>query len=868
MRFRPRGASGKPPVIAGAAIRDRRIGSGRPVLLGKAAPFVSNSRGGTLTRSSASFAMNFFQVSPRHALLLVLAVLPLRGAEEWSGVYPHLAFFNNEGECGTGAVVPWAGKLWALTYAPHMPKGSSDKLYEISPDLVLTVRPESIGGTPANRMIHRESGQLFLGPYAIDGTGAVRVIPYSEMFGRPTANARHLTDPAAKIYCASMEEALYEIDVKTLAVATLYRDEQDKTPGPRAGLPGYHGKGMFSGQGVLVYANNGENSPEARRDPFIPSGVLAEWNGTDWKVVRRAQFTEVTGPGGILGNENPATDPIWSMGWDAKSLILMLRDGGGWHAYRLPKASHSYDGAHGWNTEWPRIRGIGGDDDLLMTMHGMFWSFPKTFSLADTSGIDPRSTYLKVVGDFCQWQDRVVFGCDDTAKSEFLNKRRAKGEIAAPQSQSNLWFVDPAKLDRLGPVIGRGSVWLREDVAAGTKSDPYLFGGLKHRALHLAHGGEGELGVALEVDRDGKGNWEPLKTVVVPPRGYLWTAFDESESGVWIRLVPSAAASGLTAAFTNADEDGRPAGTTPPAKFAGIATAASSAASGGVIRARGGNKRDLHLAARTGAGALGLYTLSSREGTLALTPEDNATELAWLEENAAIPSRVGVVGTDAASVIYTDDAGKRFRLPRGNAAFDRPNPLGGERLCREVATERDLFNCHGTFFELPAENAAGFSRVRPVATHALRIVDYCSYRGLLVISGVDPGEAGGNRHVIRSSDGRTALWVGAIDDLWELGKPAGSGGPWKDAVVKAGETSDAYLMTGYDVKELTLSSDRDTKVTVEVDTSGMGDWVVYRGFALGAGTEEKHFFPQGYQAYWLRCRSDHAATVTAWLEYR
>ncbi len=25
-----------------------------------------------------------------------------------SGVYPHLAMWNSEGECGTGAVVPWA----------------------------------------------------------------------------------------------------------------------------------------------------------------------------------------------------------------------------------------------------------------------------------------------------------------------------------------------------------------------------------------------------------------------------------------------------------------------------------------------------------------------------------------------------------------------------------------------------------------------------------------------------------------------------------------------------------------------------------------------------------------------------------------
>ena len=32
-----------------------------------------------------------------------------------SGVYPHLAVFNAYGECGIGAVVPWADKLWFIT---------------------------------------------------------------------------------------------------------------------------------------------------------------------------------------------------------------------------------------------------------------------------------------------------------------------------------------------------------------------------------------------------------------------------------------------------------------------------------------------------------------------------------------------------------------------------------------------------------------------------------------------------------------------------------------------------------------------------------------------------------------------------------
>ncbi len=108
--------------------------------------------------------------------------------------------YNLEDECGTGAVVPWAERLWAVTYAPHKPFGSSDKLYEITPDLQQIVRNESIGGTPANRMIHRESNQLFIGPYAIDKDRKVRAISYEKIPGRPTGLARHLTSPAERIY--------------------------------------------------------------------------------------------------------------------------------------------------------------------------------------------------------------------------------------------------------------------------------------------------------------------------------------------------------------------------------------------------------------------------------------------------------------------------------------------------------------------------------------------------------------------------------------------------------------------------------------------------------------------------------------------
>ena len=112
--------------------------------------------------------------------------------------------------------------------------------------------------------------------------------------------------------------------------------------------------------------------------------------------------------------------------------------------------------------------------------------------------------------------------------------------------------------------------------------------------------------------------------------------------------------------------------------------------------------------------------------------------------NVAIPAPA--LTADAASVLYVDENGKRWRLPKGDAAFDQPGPLGAERLCREVCTERNLLNVHGTFYELPAENAGGFIKLRPIATHNRRIHDFASYRGLLVMSGVARRREGRPHH--------------------------------------------------------------------------------------------------------------------------
>ena len=659
-----------------------------------------------------------------------------------SGIYPKLAFYNNEGECGTGAVVPWAGSLWAITYGPHLPFGSSDKLYQITPDKKMTVRSESIGGTPANRLIHKESNQLNIGPYFINESGDVRVLPWQEAPGRYTGSARHLTDPANKIYIGTMEEGFYEVDVNTLKAKELYKDSNEawrlyrkdskNTPKPVELLPGAHGKGLYSGQGVMVFSNNGENSAAAMKYFDALSGSLSEWDGKDWKVVRRNQFVELTGPGGIYGNTNPETDPIWATGWDHKSVLLGVRDSQkGWTFYRLPKASHSYDGAHGWNTEWPRIRNVGTDDqpDYLMTMHGLFWRFPKLFTVDNSAGIRPRSSYLKVIGDFARWNDELVFGCDDSAQKEFLNKRKAKGNIEGPgQSNSNLWFTSLTKPDELGPATVDGAIWEKEDVQANVYSDPYMFAGWEQRCCWLQNDGKQDITFTFEIDQKGNNVWKELTAVQVEAGQSAYLPFTAKEQGEWIR-VKIDKESNVSVSFVYTTVDTRSSASS--SIFNGLSKVSEENTLGGLLYGLGKNRRALGVLASNIEN--GYYEMSD---TLALVRKDDTQTADFIREKFAMPHQV--VTIDESSVLIVDDRQRRWRLPLGDENYTKLIGQDVVRICREVATERDLFNCHGTFYELPAENADGYAKIRPIASHNFRINDYASYRGMLVMTGIDP----------------------------------------------------------------------------------------------------------------------------------
>ena len=803
-------------------------------------------------------------------------MISINGQRKISGIYPHLTTYahgrvNGEygfgSECGIGALTEWNDKLYMINYATHYPKGSEHKLYIIDQDMNMEIFEGSIGGTPTARMVHQESKQLLIGPYVIDSIGQIRVIPYSRMEGRLNAYARHLKDPENMVYMYDMEGMLYEVNVNTLAVNRLFQDP----------LPGWHGKGAYTSQGRLVVSNNGEHAKEGRATQdkddwenehyqweeswkvdkegvFGPDnlGILAEFDGDNFNVVERSQFTDITTKHGIYAIPNDDS-PLWAIGWDAKSVRLKVMDQGIWHTYLLPKATYNNDPPHGWFTEWPRIRSIG-NGKMMMDMHGMFYDFPESFSASNTAGIKPIGSHLRYIPDFMNWNGQIVLATDETS---------IQGNPLAGQPQSNLWFGSYEQLSEWGPASGYGAVWLKETVSAKQVSEPYLMAGFDKRILHLKNHSENAVIVTMEVDIAGNNEWEEYQTLTLPSGVYQHHIFEPSLKVEWIRLKTDST-SQLTAAFHFTD-DNLNDGSERNTLFSSIADIDYM---GEVNHSKlYSNKSNFNLSVYTGTIANGRFEKTNEleftkfnfEYTKGITDTTAHRALRmkdiWSEDDASI-------------ILNTED--ERLRLPKGHKRYNGDFPSGTTRVVREVESERELANIAGTFYELPLFKVGQeplYKMMRPVATHNKQISDFNTWNGLLVLSGVKQW-ALDSEHVYSSDDGKTSLWFGGIDDLWSFGKPVGIGGPWKDTPVIANEVSDRYLMTGYDKKSLQLKSNKNVSVTLLLYINHYLEAPVeYKKFDLKAGKEQLFQFPKGFSAHWVQLKSDADCTVTAEFTY-
>lgn len=222
-------------------------------------------------------------------------------------------------------------------------------------------------------------------------------------------------------------------------------------------------------------------------------------------------------------------------------------------------------------------------------------------------------------------------------------------------------------------------------------------------------------------------------------------------------------------------------------------------------------------------------------------------------------------GWDKSSAILRvlhDGQWSRYLLPKGSQSFDHTWNTEWMRI-REAQTERYIMDLHGIFYELPALIYAGrVWGIRPISTHLRIVPDYCHWRGLFVMASDQTDNAVGQP--------QSGLWFGNIDDLWNMGKPAGWGGPWWDSPVQADVPSDPYLMTGFDHKVLHLQNKAEEAVTftVEVDFLGDASWVTYAAKELQSQEYLHHEFPAAFSAHWVRLRANKDCQATAHFIYR
>lgn len=229
-------------------------------------------------------------------------------------------------------------------------------------------------------------------------------------------------------------------------------------------------------------------------------------------------------------------------------------------------------------------------------------------------------------------------------------------------------------------------------------------------------------------------------------------------------------------------------------------------------------------------------------------------------------------GWDRASAllkVYTgkDKNWRTYRLPKASHCWEHKWQTEWPRI-RSIEHERLLMDHHGMFYELsPWAFGNQIWGIRPISTHLWVHGDFCSWRGMLVLGADNTShESGGN---VQSAEPQSGLWFGKTDDLWNLGKPKGWGGPWWEDQVEAGAPSDPYLMTGFDKKVLHLSHDSKSavKFKVEVDFLGGANWKTYTTVEVPSEGYLPHVFPEGFSAHWVRVTASSDCRASAHFHY-
>lgn len=430
-------------------------------------------------------------------------------------------------ETGIGAIVPFAGKLWFITYPDVNNNGRGTGLW-VMDERMQPVLVAETNVTSAARITFANA--LFIGVHKITDAGVVtpitgfgandRIAGYAKLAGK------------SDLYAMTMDGIIWKVN-PTTCVAT---QTGLTTPNGQAGLNitgQAHGKEVWGhSDGDHLFCTLNKENPDGRL------GIYTVSTGA-WTDVDAGHNSWVAVAGSYDGKGH-----IFATGHDGLSALLWMFNGQTFDAtprkFRIPLPSDQQK--EGWQQEWMRIRAVE-TERYLMDLHGGFFQLSPFLARDDAFAtamprVEPIARHMRTIPDYAFWNGYLVLG-GNQATPQSGNKYLNVG-----QPQSGLLFTTLDDIWSWGKPAGTGFWYRNASVTSGVQSEYMLLRGYNQKELNLVNGTGTDLSVDVRLRMGEMAGDYTYTTITVPANSHAGVLLPAAD---WAAVRPAATCTDLTA---------------------------------------------------------------------------------------------------------------------------------------------------------------------------------------------------------------------------------------------------------------------------------------------------------------------------------
>ena len=447
---------------------------------------------------------------------------------------------NNMSECGVGALIPWADRLYYSTYLAMPGDGAGTKIGYIDRNYAdhTVLQTDAIH---TGRFIHWETEQLCIGCVAVEKDGTAHTI--SDLLNvRVSGFAVHLSTPTTHVYALSMEGKLYSVNLTTYTATEIINIKTTLSQTYVHYKACWTHAAPFGSTDRVVCVSNVQSSATAALSGAVvavdPIGLTASVKLQDSAIEVAGQYYPSNG--GIT----------YVIGKDHKSPFLgvMANNNGAVFKYRFPQWTKAQD----WyiSQEWMRIRPVT-TERFLMNAYGTWYNLstwlnhsgaagPENYGVEGTDYpiLEPIARYVDTITDFCVFNGKFVIGTNNMSphNGSFPNSGQANSAIK---------FSDIEDIWKGGKPIGRGYFWYKDSLTSGTASDAMLIRGYDKKSVQVYNGSASSIDITISVVNYS--DTYTLSTLTVAAGAFGTYQFPDGCGGDWVKLTPSATLNPITA---------------------------------------------------------------------------------------------------------------------------------------------------------------------------------------------------------------------------------------------------------------------------------------------------------------------------------